>query len=131
MPAEVYLHWGIPLNVVSSQMMLGLFVGGGWNTIDIGFTLSSVTPIDCQFSVSLFVGASSVLEHSINSNLPALNGSSVPRCVYDRPYIICSPIDAFTSRTQRYYIRFKALFMAGDNWTGLGSVKIDIIGSSE
>lgn len=66
----MYLHWGIPWNIVDTDMNLGLFVDGGWNTVDLGFYLSSVTAIGSQFSVQLYVGASSVLEHSINTNLP-------------------------------------------------------------
>jgi hypothetical protein len=42
-------------------MKLGIFVDGGWNTVDIGFTLSSITMIGSQFSLKLYVGASRVL----------------------------------------------------------------------
>ena len=36
----VNLHWGIPLSIVEGTMGLGIFVDGGWNTIDIGFMVS-------------------------------------------------------------------------------------------
>lgn len=61
LPATVYLHWGIPWSVVNANMSLGLFVDGGWNTIDLGFTLDSVTTIGSQFTVRVYVGASFVL----------------------------------------------------------------------
>jgi hypothetical protein len=48
---DVNLHWGIPLSVVQGAMGLGLFVDGGWNTIDIGFYVSQITMIGTQFSV--------------------------------------------------------------------------------
>lgn len=83
----VNLHWGIPLNTVQTTMGLGLFVDGGWNTLDIGFTVSQVTMIGTQFILQLYVGASSVLPHSINTNLPSLNGTSNMQCGYVLPYI--------------------------------------------
>lgn len=61
LPAAVYLHWGIPWNIVNTNMGLGLFVDGGWNTVDLGFYLSSVTAIGSQFTAQLYVGASFVL----------------------------------------------------------------------
>lgn len=51
-------------------MNLGLFVDGGWNTVDLGFTVGGVSAIGSQFTVSMYVGASRVLEQSINTNLP-------------------------------------------------------------
>jgi len=42
-------------------MGLGLFVDGGWNSIDIGFTLSDFTVIGGQFILVLQVGAYQVL----------------------------------------------------------------------
>jgi len=59
--AGVNLHWGIPLNIAVNQMGLGLFKDGGWNTIEVGFTLSDITGIGSQFTVSVYVGASFVL----------------------------------------------------------------------
>ena len=61
LPAPAFLHWGIPLDVVTNTMALGLFVGGGWNTLDFGFTLSSVTAIGSQFVVTMYVGATRLL----------------------------------------------------------------------
>ncbi len=61
LPADINLHWGIPLNIVQNTMGLGLFVDGGWNTIDIGFKISQLTMIGNQFKVKMYVGASSVL----------------------------------------------------------------------
>jgi hypothetical protein len=43
----VNLHWGIPLATVQS-LGLGLFVGGGLNTIDVGFKISDQSPIGIQ-----------------------------------------------------------------------------------
>lgn len=40
LPSGTNLYWGIPLDIVQNTMGLGLFVDGGWNTIDIGFKLS-------------------------------------------------------------------------------------------
>jgi hypothetical protein len=59
--AGVNLHWGIPLSTVQNAMGLGLFVDGGWNTIDVGFSISQITMIGTQFTVQLYVGATSVL----------------------------------------------------------------------
>jgi hypothetical protein len=42
-------------------MGLGIFVDGGWNTMDVGFTISQTTMIGSQFKVFLYVGSSSVL----------------------------------------------------------------------
>jgi hypothetical protein len=86
--------------------------------------------IGTQFTVQLWVGASSVLEQSINTNLPSLNGTSNMRCVYINPYIKCSAVDAFTSITMRHYIKFKAYFASSDNIANLGSVKISLIDSN-
>lgn len=49
--AGVNLHWGIPLSTVVTQMGLGVFIDGGWNTIEVGFTLSDITGIGSQFSL--------------------------------------------------------------------------------
>jgi hypothetical protein len=46
-PESVNLHWGIPLATVQS-LGLGLFIGGGLNTIDIGFKVSDQSPIGTQ-----------------------------------------------------------------------------------
>lgn len=128
--AGVNLHWGIPLNTVQTVMGLGLFVDGGWNTLDIGFTLSQVTMIGTQFKLTLYVGATSVLSQSINTNLPSLNGTSSMQCGYAFPNIICSPIDAFTSTTLRYYLKFKAYFASTDSITNLGSITISLVNSN-
>ena len=112
-------------------MKLGLFANGGWNSIDIGFTLSSTTMIATQFSLTLYVGATRILEHSINTNLPALNGTSPIRCTYLLPLITCTPIDAFTSTSTRYYIRFKAFFSSTDSITNLGSISISLPNPSQ
>lgn len=44
---SVNLHWGIPLATVQS-LGLGLFVGGGLNTIDVGFKVSDQSPVGIQ-----------------------------------------------------------------------------------
>jgi hypothetical protein len=86
--------------------------------------------IGTQLIVEVYVGALSVLEQSINTNLPSLAGTSSMRCNYVLPYIKCSPVDAFTSITLRYYITFKAYFASTDNFSPLGSVRITILKSS-
>lgn len=86
--------------------------------------------IDTQLVVEVYVGAMSVLEQSINTNLPSLAGTSSMSCNYALPYIKCSPVDAFTSLTLRYFIKFKAYFASTDNIVALGSVTISILNSS-
>jgi hypothetical protein len=86
--------------------------------------------IGTQFVVEVYVGALSVLEQSINTNLPSLAGTSSMRCVYIAPYIKCSPVDAFTSVTLRYFIKFKAYFASTDNIAALGSIRISILNSN-
>jgi hypothetical protein len=56
-------------------MKLGIFVDGGLNNIDIGFSLSKTTPISSQFNVFIYIGANGVMENSINTNLPKLNAT--------------------------------------------------------
>jgi hypothetical protein len=126
--AGVNLHWGIPLSVAVSSMGLGLFKDGGWNTIDVGFTLSDITGIGSQFVLSVYVGASFVLEQSINTNIANLNGTSGSQCTYTTPYITCQPIDSFTSTSLRYFIAFKAYFATADNIAALGSISIKLVG---
>ncbi len=86
--------------------------------------------IGTQFVVEVYVGALSVLEQSINTNLPSLAGTSSMRCVYNTPYIRCSPVDAFTNVALRYYIKFKAYFASTDNIAAFGSIRIAILDSN-
>ena len=57
----VNLFWGIPYSIADAEMNLGLFVDGGWNNIDIGWSVDETTMISSQFSVNIYVGASNVL----------------------------------------------------------------------
>lgn len=57
-PDQVLLFWGIPLDEVIAQMNLGLFIGGGWNTIEVGFKVAQTVPIGSQLTFRLHVGAS-------------------------------------------------------------------------
>ena len=52
------------------------------------------------------------------------------RCFYVNPHIKCTPVDAFTSVTLRYYIRFKAYFAFTDNIADFGSISISIVDST-
>jgi hypothetical protein len=125
LPAEIYLLWGVPLDIVVNEMQMGIFIGGGWNNIDLGFTLGITSPFGLQLTVHFYLGASSVLLSSISTNLPSFNGSSSPSCSYAQPYLSCSDVDAFTSTALRYYLRVKAYFSLIDDFGGLGSVKIE------
>lgn len=127
---SLLLFWGIPLDEVVAQMGLGIFVGGGWNVLDIGFKVAQTVPIGSQLTFRLYVGASEILTKSITSNLPMLNGTSDQVCSYSTPYLTCTPIDAFTSTSLRYFIAFKAFFTASDNYSDLGSIKITLVGKS-
>lgn len=111
-------------------MGLGLFVDGGWNTVDVGFTVTSVTMIGTQFMLKLYVGATNVIKHSINTNLPSLNGTSKMFCDYIFPEIICQPIDAFTATSHRYYIKFKTYIRSSDNIANFGSITISLVNSN-
>ena len=48
---DLNLFWGIPWGTVSSEMNLGIFVDGGWNTLDIGWQVTKTTMIGSQFSI--------------------------------------------------------------------------------
>lgn len=52
------------------------------------------------------------------------------RCTYSASYIQCSPVDAFTSITLRYFIKFKAYFASSDNIANFGSISIAIYNSN-
>jgi hypothetical protein len=52
------------------------------------------------------------------------------RCTYITPFIKCSPVDAFTSVTLRYFIKFKAFFASSDNIASLGSISISLLNSN-
>lgn len=59
--------WNIPYNTVVNEMKLGLFVNDvtkkhqSLSSIDIGFSVSAVTPIEDRYEVKVTVGATSVL----------------------------------------------------------------------
>ena len=65
---EVRLLWGIPLDTVINDMKLGLFVNlagaqsNSLSSFDIGFSVSSYSPIEGKYQVVVYVGATSVLE---------------------------------------------------------------------
>jgi hypothetical protein len=120
--AGVALQWGIPLNVLMSEMGLGLFYNS-WNIIDCAFRVSQITSIGSQFTVYLYVGATSILETSINTNLPSLNNTQPIKCSYSNPNIVCENVDAFTS-TSMYFIKAKAFFKLGDQISNFGSIDI-------
>lgn len=41
---ELKLFWKVPYSTVVTNMNLGFFVGGGINTVEVGFMVSSVSP---------------------------------------------------------------------------------------
>jgi len=105
-------------------MGLGLFLDGGWNTISVKFSLSHRTKIGTQFTVKINVGASYVMDQSIDHNLPSFQGTSQSRCLYNKPLIICEPIDAWTELNNTYHVSFKAHILSTDIITNLGSITI-------
>lgn len=112
------------------DMDLGIFLNDpagkhhSLTSFDIGFTVAAPTPIEAQFRVVITVGATSVLESSINHNLPSLRSTSSIDCRYVMPNIVCSGVDAFIDTNTRYYIRARGNFMLGDSLAAFGDVDI-------
>jgi hypothetical protein len=93
-------------------------------SFDVGFSVSDVTPIEGQYEVRITVGATSVLESSINHNLPSLKTTSKITCRYVFPDIICTGVDAFVKPNWRYFVRARGYFTTTDNLASFANVAI-------
>lgn len=97
-----------------------------YNSLDIGFSFTSTSPIAGRYIVKMTINAKGVLESSIAHNLPAYSGTTV-YCYYSSPDIICKNVGAFIQTNYRYFISGKAFFDSSTSasMTNFGAVSID------
>ena len=129
-PEQINLLWGIPYQQVVGEMGLGLFITdatssstGTLSPFDIGFSVGGYSPIEGTYTVRVQVGAATVLEESINHNLPSLNNRTIS-CTYQLPELVCQGVSAFVRVNYRYYVRAKGYFTTADDLSLFGDVSI-------